>query len=155
FASAAASSSYLTVSETFPLEVRALAIAFFFALGTGIGGVAGPWLFGALIDTGSRWSLYGGYLIGSVLMLAAAVGAARLRVSPPTASASKASAGRSPPPIERRGANLAPGTFHTSPQRKNSGEISRGRSSGISGQAMIAASTSSIGTSMIIVSFSA
>ncbi len=57
FASAAASSAYLTVSETFPLEVRALAIAFFYAVGTGIGGVAGPWLFGALIDTGSRWSV--------------------------------------------------------------------------------------------------
>jgi MFS family permease len=81
FASAAASSSYLTVSETFPLEVRALAIAFFYALGTGIGGVAGPWFFGALIDTGSRWSLYGGYLIGSVLMLAAAVIAARFGVA--------------------------------------------------------------------------
>ena len=54
FASAAASSAYLTVSETFPLEIRALAIAFFYAVGTGIGGVAGPWLFGALIDTGSR-----------------------------------------------------------------------------------------------------
>jgi MFS family permease len=81
FASAAASSAYLTVSETFPLEVRALAIAFFYALGTGIGGVAGPWVFGALIDTGSRWSLYGGYLIGSVLMLAAAVIAARYGVA--------------------------------------------------------------------------
>jgi MFS family permease len=81
FASAAASSSYLTVSETFPLEVRALAIAFFYALGTGIGGVAGPWFFGALIDTGSRWSLFGGYLIGSVLMLAAAVIAARFGVA--------------------------------------------------------------------------
>jgi MFS family permease len=81
FASAAASSAYLTVSETFPLEVRALAIAFFYALGTGIGGVAGPWLFGALIDTGSRWSLYGGYLIGSVLMLAAALIAARYAVA--------------------------------------------------------------------------
>src|SRR4051794_12143895 len=73
FASAAASSAYLTVSETFPLEVRALAIAFFYAIGTGIGGVAGPWLFGALIDTGSRWSVFGGYLFGSVLMLAAAL----------------------------------------------------------------------------------
>ena len=81
FASAAASSAYLTVSETFPLEVRALAIAFFYALGTGVGGVAGPWVFGALIDTGSRWSLYGGYLIGSVLMLAAAVVAARYGVA--------------------------------------------------------------------------
>ncbi len=76
FASAAASSAYLTVSETFPLEIRALAIAFFYAIGTGIGGVAGPWLFGTLIDTGSRWSVFAGYLLGSVLMLAAALIAA-------------------------------------------------------------------------------
>jgi MFS family permease len=81
FASAAASSAYLTVSETFPLEVRALAIAFFCAIGTGIGGVAGPWLFGALIDTGSRWSVYGGYLLGSALMIAAALVAARFCVA--------------------------------------------------------------------------
>jgi MFS family permease len=80
-ASAAASSAYLTVSETFPLEVRALAIAFFYAIGTGIGGVAGPWVFGTLIDSGSRWSLFGGYLVGSVLMLAAAVIAARWGVA--------------------------------------------------------------------------
>jgi len=80
-ASAAASSAYLTVSETFPLEIRALAIAFFYAIGTGIGGVAGPWVFGALIDSGSRWSLFGGYLVGSVLMLAAAVIAARWGVA--------------------------------------------------------------------------
>ena len=72
FASAAASSAYLTVSETFPLEIRALAIAFFYAIGTGIGGIAGPWLFGILIDTGSRTSLFAGYLLGSVLMIAAA-----------------------------------------------------------------------------------
>jgi MFS family permease len=80
-ASAAASSAYLTVSETFPLEVRALAIAFFYAIGTGIGGVAGPWLFGMLIDTGSRWSVFGGYLIGAALMLAAALVAARYAVA--------------------------------------------------------------------------
>jgi MFS family permease len=73
FASAAASSAYLTVSETFPLEIRALAIAFFYAVGTGIGGVAAPWLFGALIDTGSRASVFVGYLIGAALMIAAAV----------------------------------------------------------------------------------
>jgi MFS family permease len=73
FASAAASSAYLTVSETFPLEIRALAIAFFYAIGTGLGGVAGPWLFGILIDTGSRYSVFGGYLLGSVLMVAAAL----------------------------------------------------------------------------------
>jgi MFS family permease len=73
FASAAASSAYLTASETFPLEIRALAIAFFYAIGTGIGGAAGPWLFGALIDTGSRSSVAGGYLLGSGLMIAAAL----------------------------------------------------------------------------------
>jgi MFS family permease len=81
FASAAASSAYLTVSETFPLEVRALAIAFFYAIGTGIGGVAGPWLFGMLIDSGSRWSVFGGYLFGSALMLVAAIIAARFCVA--------------------------------------------------------------------------
>ncbi len=72
FASPAASSAYLTVSETFPLEVRALAIALFYAVGTGIGGVLGPTLFGALIDTGSRSSVFAGYLLGSGLMIAAA-----------------------------------------------------------------------------------
>jgi MFS family permease len=81
FASAAASSAYLTVSETFPLEIRALAIAFFYAIGTGAGGVVGPWLFGALIDTGSRWSLFAGYLLGSLLMLAPALVAFRWAVA--------------------------------------------------------------------------
>ena len=73
FASAAASSAYLTVSETFPLEIRALAIAVFYAVGTGIGGVVGPLLMGALISTGSRLGVFAGYLLGAVLMLAAAV----------------------------------------------------------------------------------
>ena len=81
FASPAASSAYLTVSETFPLEVRALAIALFYAIGTGIGGVAGPAFFGALIDTGSRNSLFAGYLLGSGLMIAAAVIAWRYAVA--------------------------------------------------------------------------
>ena len=76
FASAAASSAYLTVSETFPLEIRALAIAVFYAIGTGLGGVAGPVLFGALVETGSRTSIFAGYLFGSALMIAAAVVAA-------------------------------------------------------------------------------
>ena len=74
-ASPAASAAYLTVSENFPLEVRALAIAVFYAVGTGIGGVAGPVLFSALIDTGSRGSVFTGYLFGAMLMIvAAAVG---------------------------------------------------------------------------------
>ena len=71
FASAAASSAYLTVSETFPLEVRALAIAVFYAVGTGLGGIAGPALFGRLIETGSRSEVLIGYLIGSILMVIA------------------------------------------------------------------------------------
>jgi MFS family permease len=71
FASAAASSAYLTVSETFPLEIRALSIAFFFAVGTGVGGVVAPSLFSALIDTGSRTSVFWGYFLGSALMIAA------------------------------------------------------------------------------------
>lgn len=81
FASAAASAAYLTVSETFPLEIRALAIAFFYAVGTGVGGVLGPWLFGVLIETGSRMSVFGGYLGGAVLMLIAAGVAARWAVA--------------------------------------------------------------------------
>jgi MFS family permease len=72
-ASPAASAAYLTVSEIFPLETRALAIAFFFSLGTGAGGVAAPWLFGSLIGTGSRDNLFYGYLTAAVLMLAAAI----------------------------------------------------------------------------------
>ena len=59
-------------SETFPLEIRALAIAFFYAVGTGIGGAGGPWLLGTLIDTGSRVSVAAGYLLGAVLMVVAA-----------------------------------------------------------------------------------
>ena len=73
FASAAASSAYLTVGETFPLEIRALAIAFFYAIGTSIGGVLSPWLMGFLIETGSRQRVFAGYLLGAVLMVAAAV----------------------------------------------------------------------------------
>jgi MFS family permease len=72
-ASPAASSAYLTVSELFPLETRALAIAFFFSLGTGAGGIVAPWLFGSLIGTGSAWSLFYGYLAAAALMVAAAV----------------------------------------------------------------------------------
>jgi MFS family permease len=81
FASPAASAAYLTVSETFPLEVRALAIALFYAIGTAIGGVAGPALFGALIDTGSRNSVFAGYLFGSALMVAAAAVAWRYAIA--------------------------------------------------------------------------
>ncbi|WP_144138051.1 MFS transporter [Paraburkholderia sp. BCC1884] len=76
FASAAASSAYLTVSESFPLEIRALAIAVFYAFGTALGGIIGPAFFGRLIDTHERGAVYSGYLVGSALMLGAAVIAA-------------------------------------------------------------------------------
>ncbi len=69
FASAAASSAYLTASEIFPLETRALAIAVFYALGTLIGGAAAPWLFGRLIASGSPWALSSGYCVAATLML--------------------------------------------------------------------------------------
>jgi len=70
-ASAAASSAYLTASEIFPLETRALAIALFYALGTLVGGVAAPWLFGRLIGAGIG-AVAWGYLAAAVLMLIAA-----------------------------------------------------------------------------------
>jgi MFS family permease len=72
-ASAAASSAYLTASEIFPLETRAMAIALFYALGTLIGGVSAPLLFGHLIGSGSKWAVAGGYGGAAVLMIGAAV----------------------------------------------------------------------------------
>ena len=80
-ASPAASSAYLTVSETFPIEIRALAIAIFYAIGTGLGGVAAPVVFGKLIESGSRESIFGGYVFAAVLMLAAAAVAALYAVN--------------------------------------------------------------------------
>jgi MFS family permease len=71
-ASAAASSAYLTVSEVFPLEMRAVAISIFYAVGTGIGGFAAPALFGALVATGSRSQVFAGYAFGAVLVIVAA-----------------------------------------------------------------------------------
>jgi MFS family permease len=73
FASAAASSAYLTVSELFPVELRGLAIAIFYAMGTGAGAFA-PWLFGVIVESGDAGNLLEGYLFAAVLMgLAAAV----------------------------------------------------------------------------------
>lgn len=81
FASAAASSAYLTVSETFPLEIRAFAIAIFYAVGTGIGGIVGPFAFGLLIESGSRPSVFAGYVFAALLMIAAALIALRYSVN--------------------------------------------------------------------------
>jgi MFS family permease len=79
-ASAAASSAYLTVSEVFPLESRAMAIALFYALGTLLGGVSAPSLFGWLIGTGRMWAVAGGYLLAAALMIGAALCAFALGV---------------------------------------------------------------------------
>src|SRR5699024_5101838 len=67
-ASSGASAAYLTVSEIFPMETRALAIAFFYAVGTAAGGIVGPLLFGTLIDTGERMPVAVGFLIAAAVM---------------------------------------------------------------------------------------
>lgn len=69
-ASSAASSAYLTVSEVFPLEIRAIAISVFYACGTLVGGVAGPALYGYIVGTGSRDLLFWGYIAGAAVMAA-------------------------------------------------------------------------------------
>ena len=73
FASAGASAAYLTGSEIFPMETRAMALAFFYAVGTGIGGVTGPLLFGKLVETEQEINVFYGYLLGAVLMIAAGI----------------------------------------------------------------------------------
>jgi MFS family permease len=75
-ASAAASAAYLTVGESFPLEARALMIAFFYAVGTACGGIVSPALFGALVASGERGAVFLGYLFGAALMIGAAIVAA-------------------------------------------------------------------------------
>jgi MFS family permease len=73
FASAGASAAYLTVSEIFPMETRAMAIAFFYASGTIVGGFGGPLLFGALIQSGEPGQIFIGYLVGAVVMIVGGV----------------------------------------------------------------------------------
>ena len=84
FASAGASSAYLTVSEIFPMETRALCIAFFYAIGTAVGGISGPLLFGALINHASAShrisAIAVGYFIGAALMVLGGVVEALLGV---------------------------------------------------------------------------
>ncbi|MGE0717388.1 MAG: MFS transporter [Alphaproteobacteria bacterium] len=81
FASAGASAAYLTIGECFPLEIRAMAIALFYAVGTAIGGIAGPAVFGALIESGSRREVLWGYLLGGGLMIVAAAVEMRLGIA--------------------------------------------------------------------------
>jgi MFS family permease len=79
-ASAAASSAYLTVSEVFPLEMRALSISIFYAVGTGTGGFVAPALFGWLIQSGSRGAVAAGYAVGAALAVLAGMLAFRFGV---------------------------------------------------------------------------
>ena len=80
FASAGASSAYLTVSEVFPMETRALAIAFFYAIGTAAGGISGPLLFSKLVSTGKVGDTVLAFVIGAILMIAGGLVAAFLGV---------------------------------------------------------------------------
>ena len=73
FASAAASAGYLTVSEIFPMEIRAMAIAMFYAIATALGGISGPVIFGSVIGTGNAFNLFLCYLFGAGLMIFAAL----------------------------------------------------------------------------------
>jgi MFS family permease len=81
FASCGASAAYLTVGESFPLEVRARAIGLFYAFGTALGGIAGPAVFGVLIASGSRDNLFWGYALGGGLMLFAAATEATIGIN--------------------------------------------------------------------------
>ncbi|MEI7715869.1 MAG: MFS transporter [Mycobacterium sp.] len=80
-ASAGAAAAYLTVSELFPMEIRALAIAFFYAVGTAIGGITGPLLFGQLINSGQRGQVVWSFLIGAAVMALAGLVELRLGVA--------------------------------------------------------------------------
>ena len=73
FASAAASAGYLTVSEIFPMEIRAMAIALFYAIATALGGISGPVIFGQVIGTGNVTNLFITYIFSAGLMIFAAV----------------------------------------------------------------------------------
>ncbi|HEY6577370.1 MAG TPA: MFS transporter, partial [Mycobacterium sp.] len=77
FASAGASAAYLTASEVFPMETRALCIAFFYAIGTAVGGITGPLLFGRLIEnasaSGDITGIASGYFLGAALMIAGGI----------------------------------------------------------------------------------
>ena len=73
FASAGASAAYLTGSEIVPMETRAMALAFFYAVGTGVGGVTGPALFGKLVETEKAINVFYGYTLGAVVMIGAGI----------------------------------------------------------------------------------
>ncbi|MEV6111034.1 MFS transporter [Streptomyces sp. NPDC052109] len=121
FASAGASSAYLTVSEIFPMETRAMSIAFFYALGTAAGGISGPLLFADLTGTGKVGDTVLAFSIGAALMCVAGLVAAALAVRaerrslediarPLSAVAARARAGQGTPGAQGPSAPPAPST---------------------------------------------
>ena len=94
FASAGASAAYLTVSEVFPLETRALCIAVFYAIGTGIGGMIGPQVFSRMINTESYEQVFLALGLGAVMMILGGRRGAGVRREGRAAKASRASPSR-------------------------------------------------------------
>lgn len=110
FASAGASSAYLTVSEIFPMETRAMAIAFFYAVGTAAGGISGPLLFADLTSSGAVTDAVLAFRIGAALMTAAGIVAAFLAVR-----AERRSLEDIATPLSAAAARVAPGGTATPP----------------------------------------
>lgn len=111
FATAAASAAYLTVSEVFPMEIRAMAIALFYTIGTGAGGVIAPYIFGLIIGSGegSRQLLFYAYLIAAALMIGAAITEMFLGVKAERSSLESVAAPLTA--IEKDSGSSAAGTF--------------------------------------------
>jgi MFS family permease len=143
FASAGASAAYLTVSEIFPMETRAMCIAFFYAVGTGLGGAAGPLLFGALINTKHVTPVFWGYVLAAGLMATAGVVAAFLAVdaeqkqlediaTPITAAEADVIGAEEGErrPSERPAASVAAGATATAAAVRNGRRFGRGSSHG-------------------------
>ncbi len=140
FASAGASSAYLTVSEIFPMETRALSIAFFYAVGTAAGGIVGPLLFGHLIASGSQSQVAIGFFIGAVVMSVGGIAELFFGVKaeqkqleevaePLTAEGTEGARPEGEEPAPRPGArHRQPGRFRPGP-----GPLSSARAMGVSG----------------------
>jgi MFS family permease len=118
-ASAGASSAYLTVSEIFPMETRALAIAFFYAIGTAVGGITGPYLFGKMIESGEESQVAIAFFIGAGVMALGGIAELLFGIKAEgqdlesiARPLSAEDAEEKPRPRRRR---LGPGTAHSSP----------------------------------------
>ena len=127
FASAGASSAYLTVSEIFPMETRALAIAFFYAVGTAAGGITGPLLFGHLIDSGEASTVAIGFFIGAGVMALGGIAEIAFGVRAENVSLEDIATPLRPRTRRRRGGR---GTGRATPSRRPSAEVPRRRARG-------------------------